>query len=100
MNYENAFGKRSLAGSSDEPMDLNTVFSMASGTKIITTIAVLQVVERGLIGLDDDASPYLPELRDQPVLVGFGEAGKPVYKKRHGPLTLRYVQSCFRRRNY
>lgn len=33
-------------------MEKDTVFVMASMTKLITTIAALQLVERGLVALD------------------------------------------------
>lgn len=41
---------------------------MASCTKLITTIAALQCVERGLIGLDDPVDENLPELANSQVI--------------------------------
>lgn len=40
----------------------NTVFRVASLSKLLTTVAVLQLVESGAISLSDDISPYLTEL--------------------------------------
>ncbi|KAF2691963.1 beta-lactamase/transpeptidase-like protein [Lentithecium fluviatile CBS 122367] len=50
---QHASGTRSI--NSKEPMDMNTTFWIASMTKIVTTIAVLQLVESGKIPLDDPA---------------------------------------------
>ncbi len=49
-------------------MTVDTVFDLASLTKpIVTTTAVMQLVERGQVGLDDPVARYLPE---------FGRNGK------------------------
>lgn len=49
------------------PMRPDTVFDLASVTKLVTSIAVMQLVERGRIDLDQPVARYLPE---------FGAAGK------------------------
>lgn len=36
-------------------------------TKLVTAVAVMQLVERGLISLDDDAREIIPELKDMKV---------------------------------
>lgn len=66
---------------------------MASQTKLMTTIASMQCVERGLIGLDDDVTPVLPELAELGVLeTTSNEDGSRQTKKRKEPITLRLVQ--------
>jgi len=67
--------------------------AIASATKLLTTIAVLQIVERGLIGLDDELSGVIPLLEKQGVLHGLGGEGPAVYEERQNPLTLRWVRS-------
>jgi CubicO group peptidase (beta-lactamase class C family) len=61
----------------------------------MTAVAAMLVVERGLIGFDDDVSALLPELGGQKVLTGFeddGEGGeRAVLVERKGKITLRYV---------
>lgn len=47
----------------DRPVADDTIWHWASVTKTFTAVAVMQLVERGLIGLDDPALAYLPELR-------------------------------------
>ncbi|KAK8173712.1 beta-lactamase/transpeptidase-like protein [Phyllosticta citrichinensis] len=72
---------------SNVPMDLDTVFWIASCTKLITGIACMQLVEQGKISLDDSESLYaaVPELKEKKVL----ENGKLVDKKRE--ITLRML---------
>lgn len=66
------------------------MFLLASQTKLLTTIAALQVVERGLYELDQDVAEVLPELASQGVLTGFEEDNRPIIAKRKNKLTLRY----------
>jgi CubicO group peptidase (beta-lactamase class C family) len=60
-------------------------------TKLVTAVAVMQVVEKGLVGLDDDLGSILPELSNLDVLEGFDSSGQPVLGKQSKPMTLRYV---------
>lgn len=54
------------------------------------TVAVMQAVERGLIGLDDDVSPYVPDLAALEVLDGGENAnGVPTTNPRKHKITLR-----------
>lgn len=48
---EHAAGKRSV--DSQEPVDLDTSFWIASCTKLVTSIAAMQLVEHGKLSLDD-----------------------------------------------
>jgi uncharacterized protein YbbC (DUF1343 family)/CubicO group peptidase (beta-lactamase class C family) len=59
--YRKAFGERALEPRR-EAMTLDTVFDLASLTKVIaTTTAVMQLVERGEVRLNDPVAKYLPE---------------------------------------
>jgi CubicO group peptidase (beta-lactamase class C family) len=65
--YRKAYGERALEPRR-EVMTLDTVFDLASLTKVIvTTTAVMQLVERGEVRLNDPVAKYLPE---------FGQNGK------------------------
>lgn len=44
------------------PIDVNTVFKLASVSKPLTATAVLQLAEDGLLNIDDAAVKWLPEL--------------------------------------
>ncbi|KAJ3519793.1 hypothetical protein NM208_g13983 [Fusarium decemcellulare] len=58
------------------------------------TIASLQTVEKGLIGLDDDVAEYLPDLAALEVLDGSEEVeGLPTTKPRQNKITLRLLLS-------
>ena len=68
--YRQAFGERRLASepgldgapSPAEPMTEDTIFDLASLSKIIvTTTAVLQLYEQGKVALDEPIATYLPE---------------------------------------
>ena len=72
--YEKAYGQRVVAPS-PEPMTLDTVFDMASLTKVIaTTPAVMTLIEQGRIRLTDPVSMYVP---------GFERYGKGAITIRH-----------------
>ena len=59
--YRKAYGQRALEPRR-EPMTLDTVFDLASLTKVIaTTTAVMQLVEQGRVRLNDPIAKYLPE---------------------------------------
>jgi len=53
------------------PVDRDTVFRIASVTKTITAVAIMQLWERGLIDLDAPASGYLRAYRLVPASPGF-----------------------------
>jgi uncharacterized protein YbbC (DUF1343 family)/CubicO group peptidase (beta-lactamase class C family) len=59
--YRKAYGSRALEPRR-EPMTLDTIFDMASVTKVIvTTTAVMQLMEQGKVRLNDPVAKYLPE---------------------------------------
>ncbi len=61
--YRRAFGYRSIEPER-VPMTEDTIFDVASLTKVIaTSTAVMQLVEKGKIGLDVPASRYWPEFK-------------------------------------
>ncbi|KAF7181877.1 hypothetical protein CNMCM7691_001174 [Aspergillus felis] len=92
FNYSKAFGRRTFGDGEESLMRTDAVLSFASATKIITCIAVMQLVEAGKLNLEDDMSPIIPELAAQEVLVGFDEGtGEPQLRKRKNPLKLRYL---------
>ena len=65
--YRKAYGSRALEPRR-EPMTLETIFDLASLTKVVaTTTAVMKLVEQGRIRLNDPVAKYLPE---------FGQSGK------------------------
>jgi len=56
--YKNNFG--TLSYTCDEAVKFDTIFRLASMTKPVTSVAVMTLVEKGKLNLDDDVSKYLP----------------------------------------
>ncbi|EPE34729.1 beta-lactamase/transpeptidase-like protein [Glarea lozoyensis ATCC 20868] len=74
FHYSKTIGVRSLAESSTpQPMQLDSILGIASCTKLMTAISVLQCVERGLLDLDADVSDILPETSEFGVITAFDE---------------------------
>jgi CubicO group peptidase (beta-lactamase class C family) len=67
------------------PVDENTIFAIASMTKAITTVAALQLVERGLLALDE------PVFENLPILEGFNPANQPLFSLERYNVTLRQL---------
>ena len=61
------------------------IFQLQSMTKLLTSVAALQLVEKGKIGLDDDLSSWMPEMTNIPIL----EKGELFEAK--NPITLRHL---------
>jgi methyl acetate hydrolase len=77
--YEGAFGVADVA--TGRPVAKDSLFRIASMTKPITSLALMQLVEQGKIGLDDPAEKYLPELKN-PVVIESFDAKSGDYKLR------------------
>ncbi len=87
--YIGAFGARELGKA--PCMSPDTVMWIASMTKVVTSVAALQLVEQGRIRLDDPLSEYLPELAAIQVLEGFDAVGTPRVRPPCRPMTLRHL---------
>jgi uncharacterized protein YbbC (DUF1343 family)/CubicO group peptidase (beta-lactamase class C family) len=73
--YEKAYGLRATVPA-DEPMTLDTVFDLASLTKVVaTTTAVMTLIEDGRLRLNDPVAAHIP---------GFERYGK-------SPITIRHL---------
>ena len=86
--YSGAFGTRDSTG---PPVNADAIFSIASMTKPITTVAALQLVEQGKLTLDEPVSKYLPQLGTLEVLEGFDADGKPRLRPARTPVTLKHL---------
>jgi uncharacterized protein YbbC (DUF1343 family)/CubicO group peptidase (beta-lactamase class C family) len=75
--YEKAFGRRALEPT-PEPMTLDTIFDMASVTKVVaTTTSVMMLIEDGKVRLSDRVASFIP---------GFERYGK-------GDITVRHLMT-------
>lgn len=87
--FQGAAGVQDL--SDGTPMSVDSIVRIASLTKAITSVAVMQLVENGKLSLDDPASEYLPQLADIKVLEGFDDDGKPVRRPPTSEVTVRQL---------
>jgi uncharacterized protein YbbC (DUF1343 family)/CubicO group peptidase (beta-lactamase class C family) len=61
--FQKAYGLRSLAPTR-EPMEMNTIFDIASLTKVTaTTPSLMRLFEQGKLRIDDPVIKYLPEFQ-------------------------------------
>ena len=65
--YSRGFGVRDLG--SNAPVDVDTLFHLASISKTYTTAAVMQLVERDVLTLDDPLERHLPAFAGSGILI-------------------------------
>lgn len=87
--YHKAYGSRSIDASA--VMQKNDIFRIASQTKAIVSVAILQLVEKGFIHLDDPISLYFPAFEHQKVYQNEGNRFIEVDRVR--PVTIRDLLS-------
>src|SRR6266852_2554753 len=88
--YTGSFGKRDSSATVDLPP--NSIFRIASMTKAITSVAAMQLVERGALKLEEPVAKHLPELGGLEALEGFDKkSGNPVLRPVRKPITLRLL---------
>jgi uncharacterized protein YbbC (DUF1343 family) len=62
--YRQAYGKQALLPA-EEPMSMETMFDIASLTKVVaTTPSIMKLFEQGKIRMADKVTDYLPEFQD------------------------------------
>lgn len=84
--YEGAAGLREMG--KEQPMTTDSVFAIFSCTKALTGTALMQLVEEGLVSLDDPAKDYVPEIAEIQVLEGFDNDGQPKLRPPKSDITL------------
>ncbi|KAI4284780.1 MAG: hypothetical protein L6R38_001180 [Xanthoria sp. 2 TBL-2021] len=87
--YNKALGTRTLLSGKEVPQRLDDVLYLASGTKLITSIAALQCVEAGLLSLTGDLASVAPDIAAKQVITGFSDNGEdPLLEPATRPITL------------
>ena len=71
----------------------DNIIQIASMTKLITTIAALQLVEQGKLDLDTPISAYAPELNELQVLTGFAADDTPIFAEANRAPTARELMT-------
>lgn len=76
-----------------DPMTLDTVFWIASCTKMIAGIAAMQLVEQGKLALDDAdlVEKICPEFKDMKILQDVDAKGKPTFVEKKNRITLKML---------
>ena len=88
--YAGAFGKRDSA--SRLAVTPDSIFYIASMTKAVTSVAAMQLVEKGMVKLDEPVAKHLPQLSKLEVLDGFDKtSGKPILRSATKPVTLAHL---------
>ena len=62
-----------------QSMRTDSIFAIASMTKLITTIAILQLVESEQVNLDSGLDQYLPDTANPRILQGFDGEENPIF---------------------
>src|SRR5215213_5935118 len=88
--YSGAAGVAS--GQPARPMSVDAIFQIASMTKAVTSVALLQLVDDKMVGLDDPASKYLPAFAKVAVITSFDpKTGAYTVKPASRPITIRHL---------
>ena len=88
--YEASAGKLDTAH--NVAMPVNAIFSIASMTKPVTSVAIMMLLEQGKLKLDDPVSKYLTGFDNLRVITKFNEADA-TYETRPAkrPMTIRHL---------
>jgi methyl acetate hydrolase len=88
--YQGAFGVADIADA--RPLQLDSMFRIASMTKAITSTAALQLVEQGRFAIEDPVEKYLPQFAKLPVVESFdGGTGKYKLRPATKSVTVRHL---------
>src|SRR5882757_2555883 len=87
--YVGAFGTRSTVNSSR--MSPDTIFQVSGLLRPIMAVAGLQLVDSGVLGIDEPLRTIIPALNQPLVLTGFDRNGTPKLRPARGEITLRRV---------
>lgn len=88
--YAKAAGFADVAGQT--PMQIDSMFRIASMTKPITSVAMMQLIEQGKVELDAPISDYLDDFEARKVLLSVAD-GVPTYSDEAHTPTIRQLLS-------
>ncbi len=78
--FKGAYGTTNLDDPSAPSLTSTTPIIIWSCTKLVTSVAALQLIEQGKLSLDDPVSKYVPRIKQIQVLDGFKEDGEPNFR--------------------
>ncbi|TFK31422.1 beta-lactamase/transpeptidase-like protein [Crucibulum laeve] len=88
--YFNARGSRVFNESASGEIDKNSVYWICSETKTITSIAIIQLIEKGKISMETPVSEILPELAD-PIILDNPIAKNSTYFSAKTTITVKHL---------
>lgn len=88
--YEGAFGPKAVG--KPDAVTVDTLYRIASMTKMVTSVAALQLVERGDLDLDDVVAKYRPEFAELKVLDGW-DGDEPRLREPKSHATVRQLMT-------
>ncbi|KJZ77817.1 hypothetical protein HIM_02994 [Hirsutella minnesotensis 3608] len=92
--YSKSYGKASLKQDRSDAFTSSTICAIASMSKLMTSVAILQCVEEGKLDLDQDLRSFLPDMGKYGILVGFDDKEqKPLFQPDSTPITMRMLLS-------
>ncbi|MGB1341002.1 MAG: serine hydrolase domain-containing protein [Pseudomonadales bacterium] len=74
------------------PIQPDSIFRIASNTKIVTSVALMMLYEQGRFGLDDPVAKFLPEFSDMMVLNKGAQSGQDCLPAKN-PILIRHLLS-------
>ena len=89
--YYKVFGMRDLEN--EIPLKKGDLFRIASMTKVITAVAIMQLYERGLLFLDDPLYKFIPEFKDPQILLELMEDSSFTSKAAEHQITIRQLMT-------
>lgn len=89
--YSHSVGLSSLESTVAKPLTPKTIFWIASCTKLLTSLAALQLIESGKIEVDTPVGDILPELASPDILEGWNSDGTPNLRKATRKIELRHL---------
>jgi methyl acetate hydrolase len=88
--YEGACGVADVV--TGRKLEPDAMFRIASMTKAITSVALMQLVEQGALELDDPVAKFLPDMAEVPVIAEFdGATGAATLRPAKNDMTARHV---------
>jgi methyl acetate hydrolase len=90
VTYQGVFGVADVA--TGRALAQDSLFRIASMTKPVTSVALMQLVEQGKLALEDPVEKYLPEMAKLPVFDSFdAKTGNYRLHVSTKPITVRHV---------
>ncbi len=89
VKYNKAFGYSDIAA--EKKMEIHSIFRIASQTKAIVSVGLLQLLEKHKINLDEPIDKFIPAFSNQKVAIIRRDSIQLVERKR--PITIRDILS-------